>query len=161
MNQHSIFTSLIVLIVLVFFIVRQLQPRKPTRFRFYFMPIIALIAAYENFPKTNVPSTQLLECLVSVLIGIGFGILQARFTKVFQSEGNWYMQGDWKYVTSWLFLIVVRFVIVMIFNYYDPSKNMVVEWIIWIEIAVVWGVRSLVLMLQYPQLHKALERRRK
>ena len=161
MNQHSIFTSLIVLIVLVFFIVRQLQPRKPTRFRFYFMPIIALIAAYENFPKTNVPSSQLLECLVSVLIGIGFGILQARFTKVFQSEGNWYMQGDWKYVTSWLFLIVVRFVIVMVFNYYVPSKNMVVEWIIWIEIAVVWGVRTLVLMLQYPQLHKALERRRK
>lgn len=156
MNTHNLLMSAIVFVLLIYFILRQVTPRRPTRFRFYFMPIVGLIEAYQNFPRPNVPVIQILECLISVAIGIGFGLLQARYTKVYESNNEWVMRGDWRYVVSWILLFAIRAAIMFLFGSVEHTKNIAVEWIIWVEIAVVWGVRSLVLHIRYPQLKEIL-----
>ncbi|GGH84605.1 ABC-type proline/glycine betaine transport system permease subunit [Pullulanibacillus pueri] len=161
MDLHSVFTSILMFGLVIVIISRQLKPRSLNRFRFYIMPIIAFFMAYENLPRPTVPDFQLIECLISVIIGIGFGILQARSTKVYQVNGAWVMQGDWRYLITWVALLAIRIVCMLIFNHFDHSQNKVVEWIIWIEIAVVWGVRSLMLGLRYPQIRGALARQNK
>ncbi len=159
MNFHSLLMSIILLALLIFVIVRQLTPRRPTRFRFYFMPVVSLIADYQNLPHP-VPSIQVLECVISVVIGIGFGVLQAGYTKVYKSQDeNWVMQGDWRYAISWIVLFVVRAVIMIFFSSAEHTKNIAVEWIIWVEIAAVWGGRSLVLHIRYPQLRTVLAKK--
>lgn len=156
MNTQSLITSVLVLALLIYFIVRQVSPRRPTRFRFYFMPIVGLIEAYQNFPRPNIPLIQVIECLISIAIGIGFGVLQARYTRVYESNNEWVMRGDWKYVVSWILLFVVRAAIMVLFGSVEHTKYLAVEWIIWVEIAVVWGVRSIVLHIRYPQLKEIL-----
>ncbi|GGE43608.1 hypothetical protein GCM10011391_22960 [Pullulanibacillus camelliae] len=158
MDLHVIFTSMLMFALLIVFIFRQLQPRQPTRLRFYIMPVIAIIVAYERLPRPIVPEIQIIEGILSVIIGIGFGVLQARYTKVYHVNGEWLMKGDWKYLLTWLGLFAMRMIIMVVFNHIDHGKSMVVEWIIWAEIAVVWGVRSLLLMLRYPQLRSVLAR---
>lgn len=159
MSSHSLLFSLLLLALLIILIIRQVSPRRPTRFRFYFMPVVGLIAAYQNLPHP-VPNRQVLECLISVFIGIGFGILQANYTKVYQLQsGNWVMKGDWRYVVSWLVLFVVRAGIMFLFSSAEHTKDLTVEWIIWVEIAVVWGMRSLVLHIRYPELKSILAKR--
>ena len=92
-----------------------------------------------------------------MLIAIGFGFLQARYTELYQENGVWLMKGDWRYVASWLFLFAVRIAVIAVFGAIFHTKN-VIEWILWIEIAVVWGIRSFALHLRYPQLRNILKR---
>lgn len=146
--------------MLIYFIIRQVTPRRPSRFRFYFLPVIALYVAYQNLPKPTIPGAQIVECGLSVLIAIGFGFLQARYTELYQENGVWLMKGDWRYLASWLVLFAFRIATIAVFDaIYHTNK--VIEWIVWIEIAAVWGIRSFALHLRYPQLKNILKRERK
>jgi hypothetical protein len=139
--------------LLVFFIVRQVAPRRPTRLRFYVLPIFALYWAYRTLPHP-VPGAQAVEALISIGVSIPFGVMQAYFTRLYQAEDQWFLQADWRYVVSWLTLFALHAATAVFLH-----ETAVITWIIALEVAVVWGLRSLVLHLRYPQLSRILSRK--
>ncbi len=160
MNLQPAFQSILLFALLIYFIIRQVTPRKPSRFRFYFMPVVGVIMAYQYLPKPMVPMSQVADAVVSCAIGIVFGILQARYTRIYETDGVWMMKGDWRYLLTWVVLLIVRAAVAILFGHMGHTNNMVIEWIIWLEIAVVWGVRSLVLHARYPQLRAILAKKK-
>lgn len=141
--------------IIVYILIRQVTPRRPSRARFYVLPIVALYLAYQNFPRT-LPRGQLEDAILSVVVSIPFAIMQAYFTSLYQTPEGWRMKGDWRYLASWVALFIVHIGIAYLFN---PTGNPLATttWIIALEVAVVWGLRSVVLHLRYPQLHEILQ----
>jgi len=152
--------SVLITAAVVYFIVRQVTPRPPSRLRLYILPILAIYEAYQSLPRPEVPKIQLLECLLSILVAIVFGFLQARYTKVYQENGVWLLRGDWRYLVTWLLLLVGRLLVAWGFSAMFGESTMI-EWILWTEVAVVWGTRSLLLLRRYPELIPALKRNRR
>ena len=136
----------------VFFIIRQVTPRRPTRFRFYILPILALVWAYHTLPHP-VPSRQIWATVISVGVSIPFAIMQGYFTRLYEKEGQWVLQGDWRYLVSWLVIFALQGIIAVVLQ-----ETAVVTWEIALGIAIVWGLRSVVLQLRYPQLSRILAR---
>lgn len=157
MSTHALTTTLIVLAIIVFVIVRQLRPRKLSRFSFIGMPIIALIAASQNLPHPTIPPIEVLECAVTIVVGIACGAVQAFFTRVFEQDGEWYAQGGWPYLATWVVLIAVRLLISLIFGLV-AHVSMHTTWIIWVDIAAAWGMRAFVLYLRHPHLGAVIAR---
>ncbi|NMP24709.1 hypothetical protein [Sulfobacillus harzensis] len=139
--------------LLVFFIVRQVTPRRPTRLRFYILPIVGLYWAYHTLPHP-MPAVQVADALMSIAVSVPFGIMQAYFTRLYEKDGRWFLQGDWRYVVSWLVLFALHGVTAVVLH-----EMTAVTWVIGLEVAVVWGLRSLVLHLRYPQLSGILARK--
>ena len=152
--MQNVIYDVLGLAIFVYFIIRQVSPRQPTRLRFYIMPIIGLYLAYRNLPHP-VPVSQIDDAVISVAISIPFGIMQAFFTRFYQSDGQWVMQGDWRYLVSWLVLFAIHIVTTFLLG--SGTHHVTpVTWVIALEVAVVWGLRSLVLHLRFPQLSQVL-----
>ncbi len=141
------------LTLVVFFIIRQVTPRRPTRFRFYILPILGLYWTYRTLPHP-VPTVQIWVTLMSVGVSIPFAILQGYFTRLYEKDGQWVLQGDWHYLVSWLVIFALQGVIAVVLH-----QTTIVTWEIALGIAIVWGVRSVVLHLRYPQLSRILARK--
>ena len=139
--------------LLVFFIIRQVTPRRPTRLRFYILPILGLYWAYHTLPHA-VPTVQIWSTLISVGVSIPFAIMQGYFTRLYEKEGQWVLQGDWRYLVGWLVIFALQGVIAVVLH-----QTTVVTWEIALGIAVVWGLRSVVLHLRYPQLSRILAKK--
>ncbi len=154
--MNNVVVELVGAALLVYIIIRQVTPKKPRRTRFYILPIVALILAYTHLPHP-VPRDQVWEAIISVGISIPFGIMQAYFTTLYQSQDQWYIKGDWRYVMSWLALFGLHLVTTLTLTGASPHSTHVVEWIAALEVAVVWGLRSLVLHLRYPVLRQLLQ----
>ena len=152
----SLTTDLIGLLILAYFIFRQVTPRPPSRTRFYVLPIVALLIAYHDFPRPTVPPGQLIDALVSVTPSLPFGVMQAYFTTLYQSQGRWLLRGDWRYVLSWLALFALHIATTVLLRPSAGHAVVMVSWIAALEVAVVWGVRSLTLHLRYPELRSIL-----
>ncbi len=155
--MHGILVAVMGFAVLVWFIVRQVTPRRPLRLRFYIMPMIALVVAAANLPHP-IPGIQAWDAVISLAISIPFGIMQAHFTTLYQQDGVWYMKGDWRYVASWAALFALKFATAWMMGSSLHQSFQSVEWIVALEVAVVWGLRSLVLHQRYPQLAQILVR---
>lgn len=67
------------------------------------------------------------------------------------------MKGDWRYLVSWCVLLAMHITTTWLFRPTPDSAVVVVGWIIALEVAVVWGLRSLVLHLRYPELRTILQ----
>lgn len=139
--------------LLVFFIIRQVTPRRPTRLRLYFLPILGLYWAYHTLPHP-VPTVQIWSTLISVGVSIPFAIMQGYFTRLYEKDGQWVLQGDWRYLVSWLAIAALQGVIAVVLH-----QTTVVTWEIALGIAIVWGLRSVVLHLRYPQLSRILAKK--
>lgn len=79
--------------LLLFFIIRQVTPRRPTRLRFYILPILGLYWAYYTLPHPR-PWVQVQNALISLGISVPFGIMQAYFTRLYENDGQWFLRGD-------------------------------------------------------------------
>ncbi len=133
--------------LLVFFLIRQVTPRRPTRFRFYILPTLGLYWAYRTLPHP-VPTVQIWVTLISIGVSIPFAILQGYyFTRLYEKEGQWMLQGDWRYLVSWLVIFALQVVISAALH-----QTTVITWEIALGIAIVMGLRSVMLHLRYPQL---------
>ena len=152
--MHNAIYDVLGLAIFVYFIIRQVSPRRPTRLRFYIMPLIGLYLAYHNLPHP-VPSSQIWDAVISVAISVPFGIAQAYFTRFYQLDGQWVLQGDWRYLVSWLVLFASHLVTVLLFSA-GSHQVTPVTWVIALEVAVVWGLRSVVLHLRFPRLSTVL-----
>ncbi len=89
--------------LLVFFIIRQVTPRRPTRLHFYILPVLGLYWAYHTLPHP-VPSVEIWAALISIAVSVPFAIGQGYFTRLYEKEGHWVLQGDWRYLVSWLII---------------------------------------------------------
>lgn len=136
--------------LLVFFIIRQVTPRRPTRLRFYILPILGLYWAYHTLPHP-LPWVQVQNALISLGISVPFGIMQAYFTRLYEYDGQWFLRGDWRYIVSWLVLFALHGLTAVVLH-----ETAAMTWVIALEVAVVWGLRSIVLHLRYPQLSRIL-----
>ncbi|MCY0878107.1 MAG: hypothetical protein OWU84_04085 [Firmicutes bacterium] len=134
-------------------IIRQVTPRRPTRLRLYILPLLGLYWAYHTLPHP-VPPEQIGTTLISVGVSIPFAIMQGYFTRLYEKAGQWVLQGDWRYLVSWLVIFALHGVIAVVLH-----QTMVITWEIALEIAIVWGLRSVVLHLRYPQLSRILAKR--
>jgi len=55
-----------------------------------------------------VPSVQIWATLISIGVSIPFAILQGYFTQLYEKEGHWVLQGDWRYLVSWLIIFALQ-----------------------------------------------------
>ena len=152
----NVSTDLVGLIIFVYFVVRHVTPRSPSRVRFYILPIVALVVAYENLPRPAVPPGQLWEALVSVGLCLPFGVMQAYFTTLYQSDRRWLIRGDWRYLASWAALLVLHVATTLLFDPAAHGTAAIITWIIALDVAVTWALRSLILHLRYPELGSIL-----
>jgi hypothetical protein len=118
---------------------------------------VALIFAAVKLPHP-VPTSQIWDALISVGISIPFGIMQAHFTMLYEQDGTWYLRGDWRYVASWIALLGLKVATAFALGSTTASGPAAAEWIAALEVGVVWGLRSLVLHLRYPQLMHIMRR---
>ncbi|MCY0889238.1 MAG: hypothetical protein OWQ59_12435 [Alicyclobacillaceae bacterium] len=146
-------SDIVGLAVLVYFIVRQITPKRPSRLRFYFLPAIALFWAYQSLPHP-VPAVQIWTTVISIGVSIPFAILQGFFTRLYERNGVWVIQGDWRYLVSWLVIFALQGIIAVF-----SHQTAIVTWEIALGVAVVWGARSVVLHLRYPALREILARK--
>ncbi len=150
--MNNVWFDVIGLGIFVFFIIRQVTPRRPSRLRFYFLPLIALYWAYHTLPHP-VPRVEVWTTVISVGLSIPFAIMQAYFTRLYEQDSHWVMQGDWRYLMTWFVILALQGAIALAFK--EPTLT----WEISLGIAVVWGIRSVVLHLRYPQLSGILARK--
>ncbi|MCL6489762.1 MAG: DUF1453 family protein, partial [Alicyclobacillus mali] len=142
--MHSFQASyLIGAVVVVYIIFRQLQPRRPTWFRFFGLPAIAVYEAVLSLHQTGLTGLSWYEIALSGVIGVLAGILQAAFTRVYEREGRTWMQGDWRYLFTWIGLLVTRGVVTWL--WLRPASGHVNATVIWADIGVTWTARSVAL----------------
>jgi hypothetical protein len=146
----NVATNLLGLVVLGVVIGRQVTPRRPTPFRFYLLPLLALFWAYHSLPHP-VPAAQVEAAWLSIGVSVPFGVMQAYFTRLVERDGQWLLQGDWRYVVSWLVLSAVHVAMAVALH-----ETEAVTWVIALDVAVVWGLRAAVLHLRYPRLPRIL-----
>lgn len=156
MPTQALSTVLIVAIVLIWAIGRQVLPRRVTRVPFVVLPIVGLFEMTRYLPHPTIPANQLAECVVSVLLSAVAGLLQGLVTNVYTAaDGQVYMRGGWKYLVLWLGLIATRLIVGFLFNGASFHYESVL-WIIWADLAVVWGVRGILLYTRYPEIRTQL-----
>lgn len=156
MSTQTLSTVVIVGIILVWAISRQILPRRVNRFPFIILPLIGIYEAIKSLPQPVIPANQLLEAAVALSISMVIGILQAQVTTVYtESDGQVYMKGGWLYLGLWVLLIAVRIVTDVAFH--QPGSSFSNPgWILWADLAVVWGTRGLILYAKHPQIRAQL-----
>ncbi len=164
MNTQTLTMIIIVGLVLIWAIVRQILPRKVSRFPFIILPIIGVYEAVKSMPQPVIPAHQLLEAAIALSISVVIGFLQAHVTTVYtESDGQVYMRGGWLYLGLWILLIASRVVTDIAFQQPgQPGSSFAgVGWILWADLAVVWGIRGIVLCVKHPEIRSQLSQGRR
>jgi hypothetical protein len=102
------------LLILVFFIKRQIVPR-PIKSSLYTLPIILLLYGSYLASKVGIEIMEGVSLGLAFLLGIIVGLIQGRFTQVFQQNGIWMVAGSLWSLGVWLLSIPIRFLIKMSF----------------------------------------------
>lgn len=161
MQTHTLILGIIIGLIFIWAILRQVFPRRVSRFPFIILPIIGIYEAIHALPQSNIPVSQLTEAAVALSISIVIGFLQAQVTTVYTADdGQVYMRGGWVYLMLWVILFASRIVTDLAFTHAGRSFS-AVTWIIWAELAFVWGVRGIVLYVKHPEVRGQLARGKK
>ncbi len=160
MLDHSTNLFLIALIV-IWVISRQLRPRKLSKLTLFLLPVIALYFASQNLPHGDLPTYQIAEFILIVGVAILGGIVQARYTRVYQDGDQLYIQGNKITLFAWLLLIAVRFGINFAFYalFAPAGSPFSVLWILWIGVAVMFGTRNVLLYRNHSAVREMLVNR--
>lgn len=144
-------TALLVAILAIYMIAKQFVAKPVGRFSFVIMPLLALYEACESYENALVSGSQAIECVVLVGLAIAAAFIQAKNTEVFFEEGVLYTRSKIVAVVTWVVFIVVR----LGMHQFIGSAG----WITWLAIAVVFGARTLFLLVEHPQIGSALASR--
>jgi membrane protein CcdC involved in cytochrome C biogenesis len=157
MNTHELIITLIIIGAVIFAIARQVMPQQVRLLPFVFFPAIAAYESYRLLPRPIIPVSQIVECLLIVVVGLVVGAIQATTTRVYHKDNKLYMNGGLVSLISWLALMFIRFIISFIFHGFGLFTSFQsFEWIIWAAFAVTFGSRSLILYMRYPEIGQAL-----
>lgn len=149
MDHLNLMTTLIAVAVLIYAIAKQFMAKPVKLFGFVVVPLIALYKVYDSFPKTTVPQSQMAECTVMVVLALAAAVIQAMFTEVFYQDERLYMRSKLVAVVTWAAYFLVRIGL----RYLYRSTE---SWMVWLGMAVIFAVRSLILYLRFPEIGKAL-----
>ncbi|QQE80026.1 hypothetical protein [Alicyclobacillus sp. SO9] len=160
MSTHTLVLGIIIGLVFLWAIFRQITPRRVNRFPFIILPLIGLYESVHSLPRSTISANQLTEAAIALSISIVIGFLQAQVTAVYtETDGVLYMRGGWVYLILWIVLFVSRIATDIVFHQSGNSLSSM-AWIIWAELACVWGVRGIVLYLKHPEIRSQLARRK-
>lgn len=105
--MKTIFLALLIVILLVN---RQLKPR-PINTKMLLLPILLMLYVSYLAYQAGVEVEEATSLLITVLMGIGVGWLQGRFTRVYQSNGVWMTVGSMTSILVWLLSIPIRLIV--------------------------------------------------
>ncbi len=151
---------LLILAAAVFFIARQFLPRRVNRFSLVLLPAALAYLAWRSLPA-SIPPAQSLELMANVVVALAGGLWQAAATHVYEKDGAWWMRGGAGYLLAWVALLAGRMVLRLAFE--GPAgawgaAAMSTMWMMYLDAAVAWGVRSIVVYLRHPRIGAALAR---
>jgi hypothetical protein len=157
MNTNGLSTTLIIIAVVIFTIIRQIMPQKIQILSFVILPAIAAYEAYKLLPRPIIPVNQIVECLLIVIAGLVIGAIQAMATSVYYKDNQLYMRGGLVSLFSWIAFMFIRFIISFVFQGFSTFTSFKsFEWILWAGIAVAFGSRSFILYRKHPEIGRAL-----
>ncbi len=151
-------TVLLVAVGVVYVIARQVLPRRVSWLTLMGIPVALAYLAVQHLPAGPVPARQLAELAAEVALATGAGIWQARVTQVFERDGRWYLRGGPVYLGVWVLLLAARIALQLGMGgrLGLGSKGAGDLWMVWVELAVAWGARTLALFVMHPELRGAL-----
>lgn len=152
MDHLDLATTLIVIAAFVYAIAKQFMAKPVKAFSFAIVPLLALYEVFDSLPKAAVPKSQIAECAVMVLMALAAAILQAAFTEVFYQGERLCMRSKPVAVITWAAYFLIRIGLRLLYH----SRE---SWMMWLGMAVIFGVRSFILYLRFPEIGKALSRR--
>ncbi|QSO53946.1 DUF1453 family protein [Alicyclobacillus curvatus] len=160
-NTSHLVTTLVIVLIILFVIARQLFPKRVTRMTLYGLPILAAYGAIRSLPYPTIPPSEVVEAAVTILLSMLAGYLQTRDTKLIQRPDGIYYRGGWIYVTTWFGLLIARFLVEISFQGIQGVTNVSShEWILYLDVAIAWGMRSLMLVLRHPEILTEVRRQR-
>lgn len=152
MEHIDFLTTLIIVALFLYAIVKQFLAKPIRKFSFVIFPLLALYEAYDSYPKITVSNNQFNECAVIIALAFASAVIQALNTEVFYKDNRLYMRSKIIAVLTWAVYFFVRIGLRFVFN----STG---TWIMWLGIAVIFGARSLILLIKYPEIGQALSER--
>lgn len=149
-------TPLLIIAAVVFVILRQFRARKVSMIGFILLPIIAAYEAFNSMPKTLSP-TGWAELAATVLLAVITGVCQGLFTRLEMRNAVLYIKGGVINFVLWVILLGGRLTIRFFFEGPQGFRNYgSSEWLIFVGIALSWGIRSFVLFRLHPEIGQAL-----
>ncbi|WP_173927841.1 hypothetical protein [Bacillus thuringiensis] len=139
----------------IYFIWRQMTPRKVRRVDLFIIPIVAAIKAYKTMPYDLSWNIQG-EALALFILSLAIGIWQGGATRVYNKDGFIYIKGGAQYLIAWVCLIVGRVLITVVC---EGGINFSSGWLMWACIGITWGVRSAILYLRHPEIGTVLNKK--
>ncbi|GFZ32168.1 hypothetical protein CSC2_26940 [Clostridium zeae] len=153
MSGNQLTTIVIVIALSIYIISQQLGERKVRKLTFILIPLFAIYETYNFMPKSIIPSNQLVQVMLTVLVGFIAGVIQSKYTKIYYKENKLYMRGGKEALIAWISLVLFRFLIRTIFNGINTNTSFQAsEWILYAGIAASFGFRSIFLYLKHPQI---------
>ncbi len=152
MDHLNLATTLIVIAAFVYAIAKQFMAKPVKAFGFAIIPLLALYKVFDSLPKAAVPKSQMTECAVMAFLALAAALIQASFTEVFYQGDRLYMRSKPVAVITWAVYFLIR--IGLRFFYHSSAS-----WMMWLGMAVIFGARSFILYLRFPEIGKALSQR--
>ena len=152
MDHLNLATTLIVIAAFVYAITKQFMAKPVKAFSFAIVPLLALYEVFDSLPKTAATKSQMAECAVMVFLALAAAILQAAFTEVFYQGERLTMRSKPVAVITWAVYFLIRIGL----RFFYQSKE---SWMMWLGMAVIFGARSFILYLRFPEIGKALSQR--
>lgn len=141
------------LLVHVVMLKRQIEPR-PMRKSLSALPVLLLAFAIYLAAQASVQTGEGLSLLLTALMGAGVGILQGKFTRVYQANGTWMMAGSIVSLALWLLSVPIRYGVrigfVQVFGFHVALTGQYAYVPFLFSLAGILLGRALYLIFRYP-----------
>lgn len=110
-----------------------------------FLPLLALLEAYESYPKEGITPSELTQCGVMVLLALISASIQALNTDVFYQGDRLFRRSRPVAILTWAVYFSVR--LVMRYAFSNTGS-----WTMWFGMAVIFGIKNAILYFKYPEI---------
>jgi hypothetical protein len=97
-------------LLLIMLMLRQFRPR-PIKRSLFTLPLLLLAYGIYVSSQAGVEVGEGAALLLVTLMGLAVGLVQGRFTRVFEMDGVWMASGSVASVAIWLLSIPIRYVV--------------------------------------------------
>lgn len=161
MNTNSLILDVAIGLIVILVILRQVLPRRVTLVSLVGLPLLAAYEGVHSLPQPTILGTQVIECIITMILSIIAGYIQFRDTRIMTRDGDVYCTGGLLYIGSWLGLLLGRLAIEWAFQGSDGLSHFQQnEWMMCFDVAAAWAVRSIGLVIQYPALVAHVQQQR-
>lgn len=121
--DSPIFTTALIVAVLVLLVYQQIRPRELKNRRLIVVPLIILFFLVRSIPGFQATTAKSIELGIMVIVSLVFGLLSCRQLKVYRSDSGTIMSsGSWKYFLWWLAAFLVKALLSVIFGNANFAK---------------------------------------